>query len=263
MSVMNRWLAGVLALVALAAAGCGGSGNGTEEPVTVEGGEYAYVIPDEIDGGVVSMRFRNTGQEPHEFALSRIDEGHTIEEMVQDLLADEDVPYATDIGGVPLLSPGEEITITRRLEPGTYGLLCFFPSPNGEPHVELGMSGELRAVGESSSTLPTADAVITATENGYSVPEIEAGTRTIELRNESGKETSWYLSVPQPGATTMDFEAWIEGGQEGEAPLSFVGAMQSFPSGESNFVTLDFEAGTTYRLEDDPDGLSAVEFTPR
>ena len=159
--------------------------------------------------------------------------------------------------------PSDEITITRGLEPGTYGLLCFFPSPNGQPHVELGMKREFRVVGESGTTLPTPDAVITATANGYSVPEIEAGTRTIELRNASGKETSWYLSVPQPGATTEDFEAWVEGGQKGEAPVRFVGAMQSFPSGESIFVTLDLEAGTAYRLEDDPDGLPAVEFTPR
>ncbi len=260
---MSRWLAAALAPVALAAAGCGGSGNGAADPVTVEGSEYAYVMPDEFDGGVASMRFRNTGEEPHEFALSRIGEGHTVEETVQDLLADEDVPYATDIGGVPLLSPGEEITIIRRLEPGTYGLLCFFPSPTGKPHVELGMKKEFRAVGDSSATLPTPDAVITATANGYSVPEIEAGTRTLELRNASGKEPSWYLTVPQPGATVEEFEAWIEGGQKGEAPVRFVGAMQSFPSGESSFVTLDLEAGTTYRLEDDPGGLPAVEYTPR
>ena len=168
------------------------------------------------------------------------------------------MPYATDIAGVPLLSPGEEITITRRLAPGTYGLLCFFPSPTGTPHVELGMKREFRVAGEPSTTLPTPDAVITATANGYSVPEMEAGTQTIELRNASGKEPSWYLSVPQPGATAEDFEAWVEGGQQGEAPVTFVGAMQSFPSGESIFVTLDLEAGTTYRLEDDPGGLPAV-----
>lgn len=261
---MNHWLAAVLALVALAAAGCGGSGNSTAEAVTVEGGEYAYVMPDEIEGGVVSMRFRNAGKEPHEFALGRIGEGHTIDETIRDLVAnDGDVPYATDLGGVPLLSPGEEITITRRLEPGTYSLLCFFPSSDGKTHVELGMKRAFQVADESGTTMPTPDAVITATADGYSVPEIEAGTHTIELRNESGKEPSWYLMVPQPGSTTKDFEAWIEGGQKGGAPVSFVGAMQSFPSGESIFVTLDLEAGTTYRLEDEPDGLPAVEFTPR
>jgi len=261
---MNRWLAAALALVALAAAGCGGSGNGTAEPATVEGSEYAYVMPDEIDGGVVSMRFRNTGKEPHEFALIRIGGGHTIDETIRDLFAnDGKVPYVTDIGGVPLLSPGEEITITRRLEPGTHGLLCFFPSPDGKPHLDLGMKREFQVTGESGTTMPTPDAVITATADGYSVPEIEAGTRTIELRNESGKEPSWLLGILQPGSTTKDFEAWIEGGQKGEAPARIVGAMQSFPSGQSIFVTLDLEEGTTYRLEDDPGGLPAAEFTPR
>lgn len=260
---MRRLLA--LVPLALAAAGCGGSDGASSESVTIEGGEYAYVMPDEIDGGVVSMRFRNTGKEPHEFALGRIDGGHTIDETIRDLFAnDGDVPYATDIGGVPLLSPGEEITITRRLEPGTYGLLCFFPSPDGKPHLELGMKREFRVAGESGESVPTADAVITATADGYSVPEIEAGIRTIELRNESGKEPSWYLgSVPQPGKTAKDFEAWIEGGQKGPAPATLHGLMQSFPTGTSIFVTLELEAGTTYSLEDDDGGLPPVQFTPR
>jgi hypothetical protein len=53
-------------------------------PATVEGSEYAYVMPDEIDGGVVSMRFRNNGKEPHEFALIRIGGGHTIDETIRE-----------------------------------------------------------------------------------------------------------------------------------------------------------------------------------
>jgi hypothetical protein len=221
-------------------------------------------MPNELEGGVVSMRFRNTGKEPHEFALGRIDGGHTIDETIRDLFAnDGDVPYATDIGGVPLLSPGEEITITRRLEPGTYGLLCFFPSPDGKPHVQLGMKREFHVAGDAGKSVPTADAVITVTADGYSVPEIEAGTRTIELRNESGNEPSWYLSASEPGMTTKDFEAWIEGGQKGPSPATFLGLMQSFPTGRSVFVTLELEAGTTYSLADDDGGLPPVQFTPR
>ena len=54
----------------------------------------------------------------------------------------------------------------------------------------------------------------------------------------------------------------LESGQQGESPLTFYGALQSFADGESIFVTLELEAGTTYRLEDDPDGLPDVEFTP-
>ena len=129
-------------------------------------------MPDEMDGGVVSMRFRNTGEETHEFALGRIDGGHTIDETIRDLFANDGrVPYATDIGGVPLLSPGEEITITRRLEPGTYGLLGFFPSPDGKSHLGVGMKREFRVSGGSAAQLPEPDAVVTATATGFEVPE--------------------------------------------------------------------------------------------
>jgi hypothetical protein len=31
-------------------------------------------------------------------------------------------------------SPGEELALTRALDPATYVLLCFLPSPQGEPH---------------------------------------------------------------------------------------------------------------------------------
>jgi len=141
------------------------------------------------------MRFRNTGEETHEFALGRIDGGHTIDETIRDLFANDGrVPYATDIGGVPLLSPGEEITITRRLEPGTYGLLCFFPSPDGKSHLGVGMKRDFRVAGGSAAQLPEPDAVVTATATGFEVPEIGAGTRTIELRNESGEDREWVLT---------------------------------------------------------------------
>ena len=39
--------------------------------------------------------------------------------------------WAEDIAGVPALSPGEAITVTRTLEPGSYAFLCFFPDPIG------------------------------------------------------------------------------------------------------------------------------------
>ncbi len=157
-----------LLLTALAAAGCGGSGTASPDPVVVEGGEYAFAAPGEMEGGLVSLRFVNTGDEPHELALGRIGEGNTLDEAVAALDEGDDVPWLEDVGGVPLL---------------------------------------------------------------------------------------W--------ASVEDFERWIEGGQEGVSPLTFLGAMQSFPSGSSVFVMLELEAGRTYRLEDDPGGLPPVEIVPR
>lgn len=242
----------VLVALVLVLSGCGGSDDSTTpEPVTVDGADYAFVMPDTIEGGVVAMRFRNVGKELHEFAFARIDGDHTIGELIEDLFAsDGDVPYATDLGGPPLLSPGEEITITRKLEPGTYGLLCFVPNAEGKLHLRLGMKRQFRVVGDTDATLPSPDAVITATAKGFEVPEIEAGTRTIELRNESGEDREWVITTYAPGKTAKDVDAWAESGLKGDPPAVFHGAMQSIPSGTSVFATLELEAGTTYTLED-------------
>jgi hypothetical protein len=248
----------VLASLALAVAGCGGSDEASPEPVTVDGADYAYVMPDTIEGGVVAMRFRNVGKELHEFAFGRIDGNHTIDELIEDLFAnDGDVPYSTDLGGPPLLSPGEEITITRELEPGTYGLLCFVPNAEGELHLKLGMKSQFRVVGSTDATLPSPDGVITATAKSFEVPEIEAGTRTIELRNESGEDREWVLTAYAPGKTAKDVDAWAESGLQGDPPAVFHGAMQSIPSGTSVFVTLELVAGTTYTLEELEAGIRA------
>ena len=253
---MRRLLA-LLSLV-LAAAGCGGSGEASPQPVTVDGADYAFVMPDTIDGGVVAMRFRNVGKELHEFAFGRIDGDHTIDEFIDDLFAnDGNVPYATDLGGPPLLSPGEEVTITRKLEPGTYGLLCFVPNAEGKVHLELGMKRQFRVVGSTDATLPSPDVVITATAKGFDVPEIEAGSRTIELRNESGEDREWVLTAYAPGKTAKDVDAWANSGLKGAAPGVFHGAMQSIPSGTSVFLTLELERGKTYTLEDLGSGIRA------
>ncbi len=255
---MRRSAALLPLAVALAVAGCGGIDTATPAPITVDGADYAYVMPDTIEGGVVAMRFRNVGKELHEFAFGRIDGDHTIDEAIEDLFAsDGDVPYLTDLGGPPLLSPGEEITITRKLEPGTYGLLCFVPNADGELHLRLGMKRQFQVVGDTEAALPSPDAVITATANGFEVPEIEAGTRTIELRNESGKDREWVLTAYAPGNTAKDVDVWAEGGLKGEAPAIFHGAMQSIPTGTSVFATLALEAGTIYTLEDLESGLRA------
>ena len=43
--------------------------------VEVRATEYSFDVPAEVVGGVVPMRFTNTGGLPHEFAFARIEEG--------------------------------------------------------------------------------------------------------------------------------------------------------------------------------------------
>ena len=72
----------LLAAVALLLSACGDdSPRSTRPPATrtvdVSATEFAFDVPKEVSGGVIEMRFTNTGGLPHEFAFARIEEGKT------------------------------------------------------------------------------------------------------------------------------------------------------------------------------------------
>ena len=82
---MRRHLIAIVGSTALLLTACSsGDGGGTSpspspEATTVEVGatEYSFDVPAEVAGGVVRMRFMNTGGLPHEFGFARIEEGKT------------------------------------------------------------------------------------------------------------------------------------------------------------------------------------------
>jgi hypothetical protein len=265
---MRRALATVVVLTGLLGlAACGGDdeneAGGTTAATTaaaesdagaieVKGAEYAFLMPEEAEGGVVSFETSNIGKEVHEYALGRLDEGKTLADVMKALEQEQRDPptWFEDVGGVPVLSQGEEITITRDLEPGTYVMLCFLPSPKGVPHVNLGMVKSFELVGDSGRELPEPDAVIAAKSGTYEIPAIEAGRQTLELRNADTKEREFFLVSFKPGKTLQDIDAWGEGGFKGPAPGTFHGAMQTIPPGTSVFLEIDLKPGVEYTLSD-------------
>ena len=260
-----RLAAGLSGLVvAVALAGCGGEGDETQS-VDVQGDEYAFVMPDEAEGGVVRFNVSNTGKELHEYALGRLDEGKTLDDVKAALESGQEDPpeWFVDVGGVPLLSPGEELGLTRELEAGTYVFLCFIPSPQGVPHVELGMLKSFELTGDSGASLPEPDAVIVANDAGYDIPEIAAGEQTIELRNADDREREFFLVALEPGTDIDDLDQFFEQGEKGLPPAQFHGAMQTIPAGTSVFIDIDLEAGVQYTLNDNTGDRPVVAtFTP-
>lgn len=240
-----------------ALAGCGGSDKAEPTVVDVRGDEYAYVLPERIDGGVVTMRFSNTGDEVHEYALARIADGKTkgdVDAFFADpksLQGGGPPGWIEDVGGVPALSQGREVSITRELREGTYVLLCFVPAPDGRPHIAHGMVRTFEVGEDDGADLPKPDAVITATDEGFEIPALRAGEQTIELRNGASQPREFYLYSPNPGVSLAQVEAWGEGGFKGEPPAVFLGAMQSIPAATSVYLTVDLEAGRRYVLFDE------------
>lgn len=257
MAVFRRAVAASALSFAAAAVGCGGNGSGTNM-IEVRGDEYAYVMPEHIEGGVVTLEFSNTGNELHEYSLGRITDQSKTAEDVQALFAaeerqgnQEEPDWIEDVAGAPLLSPGKTIAITRTLQPGRYVFVCPLPAPNGRLHSDHGMVRIFEVEGRSDDDLPVADAVVTATGNGFEVPKLKAGRQTIELRNGASDERGFILFSPEPGKTLEDIGKWGESGFKGLAPATFLGAMQSIPPRGSVFLTLEFEAGKRYVFFDE------------
>lgn len=81
--MLARTLLLTLATGALAAGAFGASAS-TSPPstVSVKAVDYAFVMPNVVKGGVVVMRFRNADKELHEFGFGRIDNGHTLTQVI-------------------------------------------------------------------------------------------------------------------------------------------------------------------------------------
>jgi hypothetical protein len=223
--------------------------------VRVEAREYRYLMPRRVAGGVVSLEFVNAGREVHEFALARLSPGASYEAFRRELTdGDDEGPgsdLAQDIGGVPLLSPGKRVTVSRRLPPGTYVLVDYFPASDGRPHVERGMIRSFTVSGDSGRRLPRPDAVIVAGERRFRVPGLHSSRQVIELRNDSSEEREFQLTGLKPGKTRKAAEAWFNAGMKGPAPVVFPGGVHSVQPGESVFEGIELEPGVTYFLEDE------------
>ena len=271
---MRRVVATVSAVGAVLLVACTSDGGGAARPtptlssapsvVEVGATEYEFSVPPDVRGGVVTMRFTNTGSLPHEFAFGRIDPGRGLEDVRQVLESGEEPPdWMHDVAGVPALSPDRSVTVTRTLEPATYVFLCFFPSPDGTPHAQLGMYTTFQIAGDTGEAPPRADLTISAGGQGLSVPEITAGEHTAELRNEGPGAHGFLILRPEDPEATFEqvfasVEKWFQGGLAGPAPTTFIGGMQSIPAGTSVFETITFEAGTYIVWDEDGDDSVTV-----
>jgi hypothetical protein len=255
-----------LGLVALAACrpGAGPQPQSPEQKtnvVRVQATEYSFSMPGRVTGGVITFEMANIGGLPHEFAFGRLEEGTEPEEVIRAIQQGKQPEGVEDLAGVPVLGPQRTTSMTRELDPGTYGFVCFFPSPEGEPHVVHGMIKFFEVSAESGAALPQPDATIVATDEGFDVSDIAAGEQTLELRNESEEPHEFLLFSLEPGKRERDIDRWFGSGLRGDPPAIFPGGMQSIDPGTSVFVTVDLEAGRTYQLRDFESGFR-TEITP-
>jgi len=88
---------------------------------------------------LVAFTLTNQGQFPHEFAVVRLPEGVSVEQVLSDPGLEEQVQF---IGGAFAEPGGTGYLALEGLEAGTYTAVCFVDVPEGVPHIVRGMVAE-------------------------------------------------------------------------------------------------------------------------
>jgi hypothetical protein len=239
-----------------------------EVEIRAAGNRFEYVAPDDIGAGVVKMNVKNSTDYFLQAQLIRIDEQHSLDEALQVITTEETVPipeWLSAPGGVVYVHSGKTKATTLKLAEGTYYLIDYdtlgesvessvespAPGASATPAVdperrlsELGLTKKLVVTeGEGEGAFPKAEATVVAREYEFEVPELKAGTNSIEFRNE-GKQLHHLIAFPLlPGKTFADVAAFTG---EGPPPFDFASADGAAiaDGGHSQVTELDLKPGT-------------------
>lgn len=221
-------------------------------------------VPLTVPAGITTIRLINEGPDFHHAWLVRLEDGRTLDDALDVFAAGDPQPdWMVDIGGpgTPGM-PGEEVSVTLDLRPGTYAVLCVVPAEDGVPHIMKGMMHPLTVLPNDGPTaeLPPADLVMTLDDYSFAIDgEVTAGTRTIRVINNALQSHEVVFARLEAGSTPLDFARFVET-RTGEPPGRIVGGTTAIGRGGMNQITLVFEPGEYALLcfVHDADGQSHI-----
>lgn len=219
--------------------------------VSVHAYDYGYRSPPSVPAGTLTFRLTNDGKEIHHLWIVRLNEGKTPADFMKAMntwgSALKMPDWATDVGGPNNVGPGETADGTMTLDPGTYMLVCWVPSPDGRPHVMKGMIKplEITAKGATAAAEPTPDVTMTLDDYSFALSNpIKAGRRTIRFENVANQPHEAVIARLLPDKTLMQAVVWMNSGQVGPSPVVMLGGASGIAKGRHMFITANFTPGT-------------------
>jgi hypothetical protein len=157
--------------------------------VNVKALDFKFDAPASIPSGTTTFRLQNTGKEPHHLWIVKLSDGKTpgdFNKAMKSWGSALKMPaWAIDVGGPNTAGAGESAEGTMTLEPGTYMLVCWVPSPDGMLHVMKGMVKSMTVTGRPAAAFePTADITMTMDDYSFELSQpITPGRHTIRFEN--------------------------------------------------------------------------------
>lgn len=236
--------------------------------VTITASDFTFDAPDTISSGMVTFKLVNNGPELHHAQLMRLSDGKTYADLMEGMKSMQPgspmPPWIHDVAGPNAPVPGSAWTITENLEPGTYAIMCFIPSPDNVPHMAKGMSRELTVVSNSGAvaTAPVSDITVKMSDYAWDVaPVITSGKHMLRIENVATQSHEMLIVKLDAGKVPLDLAKWAEK-QVGPPPATPMGGITGMAPGAVVFVPIDLapgEYGLLCFLPDAKDGKMHTE----
>jgi hypothetical protein len=204
----------------------------------------------------------NHGQEPHHGQLLRLENGVTSEAFADALGREGEAALrlTTPVGGPAMIDAHRTDEVTLDLQPGTYVLACFVPSPDGTPHVAKGMLKrlEVTAPDQSEATPPAARDTFSLRDFSFEMPgTMRAGQATYKVVNAGFQPHELVVVKRAEGTPLEDVRAWFKE-RAGPPPFEAVGGINGLSPGRVGYMTLDLQPGTYAAICVIPDRASGI-----
>lgn len=206
--------------------------------------DFAFDIPDTVPAGVTAIRLTNQGTDLHHFALIKLADGKTLDDLLAEARAEVLPSWAIAVGGPNVAPPGGETAVYVDLEPGNYAALCVIPASDGIPHVAKGMSTSFTVVPSDVRTKgPDADIVLTLMDYDFQFSKpLTSGEHVLEVRTAPGQDHELVLIQLAPGKSLNDMLGWVAK-PVGPPPGKPIGGTVGLAAGRVNKVPLNLEPG--------------------
>ncbi len=262
-----------------------------ENIIEVIAKDFTFQVDSIIPSGWSTFNMKNIGMMEHFFFLTKLPEGKTINDYINDVggafgkawiaykngdvdmggayeILGASLPEwyasATPMGGIGLISGGKTGITTMRLTPGNYVMECYIKTAEGKFHTELGMIEPIKVSDEvTKMTPPKASVEISLTNEAAEITgEIVAGKNIIAVHFKEhpkvGLGNDIHL-IKLDENTNMDTATqWMDWlgltGLTSPAPVVFLGGTHEMPVGNTAYFNCDLEPGDYAFIAETPLG---------
>jgi hypothetical protein len=222
------------------------------ELTSTSGGAFEITGGGPVEAGLVRVEYRNGSEEQADAQLLRMDDGHTVEEALTVIGAEDGVTpgWLHAEGGAGQIAAGATGIAELVLEEGTYYLVDV-GEPEGDDvpsHAESGATATIEVSGgDDDAELPDVDASIEMADYNFVTDGLKAGANRFLLSN-TGKEIHHTLIVPiEEGANFGDVREFLttEGQPSGPPPVDFsqLTGTSALDGGREQIAELELAAG--------------------